>query len=602
MDTSHHPHHTPGFSLIELLIGVAIFSVLGWTIYQGLNSIFEATQSARLQALALAVANEHVELIRNLPYKDVGVIAGVPSGKIPPTKTVTRGGATFTIRSTIRNVDDPFDGTLGGSPSDLSPADYKLAHVDVSCSKCRGLRPVVLTTTVAPKNLETTTNNGALIIQVGDANGNPVASANVHIENNAVTPAINIDDVTNSYGRFELVDTPTSTESYRIIVTKAGYSTERTYPPNQAGNPNPVKSDATVAVQQVTQITFEIDRVSTLNVSSVSETCAAVGSIDFLLQGEKLIGDEPDVLKYSRSHATDASGNFTTSTLEWDTYSITNQDTAYDFAGTIPLLPFDVVPQSTQDFFLVVSSTDPRALLVKVIDSQTSLPLSNAVVTIQKGGAEKTATTSAGALFQTDWSGGSGQNDFTDATKYFSQDENIVVNNPTGDMRLATTTGNAYVSSGWLISSTFDAGNASTTYRQIFWDPQAQPTESGTSSVRFQIATNNDNTTWNFVGPDGTASTFYDETSPTINAVHTNQRYLRYKTYLQTANASSTPIVSETGILYSRQCTPPGQVFFKNLTQGDWDITITRQGYTTTTDTIDVGSDWQEYEAILPPE
>lgn len=63
------------------------------------------------------------------------------------------------------------------------------------------------------------------------------------------------------------------------------------------------------------------------------------------------------------------------------------------------------------------------------------------------------------------------------------------------------------------------------------------------SSVKFQLATNNDNFTWNFVGPDGTEATYYDSAGTAIGPFHGSARYLKWKAYFATSDISETPIL-----------------------------------------------------------
>ena len=125
--------------------------------------------------------------------------------------------------------------------------------------------------------------------------------------------------------------------------------------------------------------------------------------------------------------------------------------------------------------------------------------------------------------------GDSGQATTTDLTRYFSSN-NVAVNNPAGETKLNGSFG-VYDLNGDLTSSTFDTGSVSN-FHQLFWLPADQPPATGADSVRMQIATNNDGETWNFVGPDGSATSFYNQDSVrsfwyTVAA----GRYLRFKTY-----------------------------------------------------------------------
>lgn len=586
-----------GFTLIESIVGIAVFMIIAVGAYEAYISTIKAIRAANLTTAATALANEQFEIIRNLPYADVGIAGGLPSGKIPYTQTLARDGVNFSVKTAIRNIDDPFDGTIGGSPNDLSPADYKLAEIEISCANCQNFQPLFFTTRVAPKALETTSTNGALFVQVFDANGQPVIGADVHIENNQAAPAIIIDDATNNDGLLQVVDAPPGAEAYEITVSKAGYSTERTYLTGAPENPNPIKPHATVATGQLTQISFAIDRLSILDVSSVRNNCAAVASIDFSLSGTKVIG--AGLLKYSASHTTDAGGRKTISDLEWDAYNLAFTDGSYDLIGTIPLLPLTLNPNSNQNFKLVVALKNPKSILVTVKDASTQLPLSDAEVRLEKTGYDETLITGRGFLKQTDWSGGSGQDSFMDETRYASSDGNIENNNPAGELRLKQIFGE-YAPSGSLISSTFDTGSSGN-FHQILWEPQSQPPDTGADSVRFQIATNNDQTAWNFFGPDGTINTYYTLADQNINSIHDNNRYFRYNALLGTASTTWTSNIADVSFTFTSSCVPPGQVFFTGMEVGDYVVTVSKTGYQTFTDTITISSDWQQYEVILSP-
>ena len=192
-----------------------------------------------------------------------------------------------------------------------------------------------------------------------------------------------------------------------------------------------------------------------------------------------------------------------------------------------------------------------------------------------------------------------GQNDFVDAARYFDSDGNIEISNPPGELRLRRVF-DEYAPSGYLISSTFDTGSASN-FHQILWQPQSQPPETGASSVRFQIATNGDKIAWNFLGPDGTANTFYTLADQNINSLHDGGRYLRYKVFFQTASTTWTPTISDISFTFTSSCVPPGQVLFTGLGIGDYTITVSKNGYQAFADTVSVSSPWQQSEVILSP-
>lgn len=594
---------TGGFTLIETVVSLAVFVIISIAVYQAYGALLRSISSSRARLVGAALAREEFEIIRNLPYVNVGIVGGLPNGTVPHIETVTRNNIPFTVETTIRSVDDPFDGTLGGIPNDTTPSDYKLVQIDIDCAVCQGYATQSFVSYVAPRALETPTSSGALFVQVIDANGQPVPDADVHIVNTKITPSITIDDTTNKNGLLQIVDAPPGVNAYQITVSKSGYSTERTYTPGAAGNPNPSKPDATVVAQQITQLSFAIDRTGAIAASTVSATCAPVGGVAFFLNGAKNIGTNPTVRKYSQSLTTDGGGLKSISGLEWDSYdALIATSSAYDMAGTIPLAPISLAPGATQNLQFVVRAKNSRAFLLTVKDAATGLALSGANATLENGAFSDAQTTGRGFLSQTDWSGGSGQALMGDATRYLSSDGNIEISAPAGDLRLKHLFGGSdYVSSGNLTSSTFDTGSASNFY-QISWLPQDQATSTGSGSVRFQIATNNDNATWNYVGPDGTSATYYTQTNTNIAAVHNGDRYLRYKVYLATNTISTTPIISDVAVTFNSLCVPPGQVLWGGLSSGAYTLTVSKAGYQNYTGTVSMSSSWQQQQITLLPQ
>ncbi|QQR64661.1 prepilin-type N-terminal cleavage/methylation domain-containing protein [Candidatus Kaiserbacteria bacterium] len=590
-----------GITLIEVIVATTIFLMIALALYETFSTVVRVALVSQNKVTATALANEQMEIIRNLSYEDVGIQGGLPNGSIPHIQTLTRDGVEFTVTTVIRNIDDPFDGQIGSSTkNDLSPSDYRLAELTIDCAFCKDFAPMSFTSHIGPRGLETSSTNGALFIHVFDAAGQAIQGADVHIENNVATTSIVIDDTTNNDGYVQIIDAPPGINAYEISVSKPGYSSERTYMIGDVANPNPSKPHATVVSQQLSQVSFSIDTVSEFEVTSMTDTCTPVGNIDFSLTGEKIIGTTPpDVIKFSQAYSTNGGGLETVPDLEWDTYHLDVADVTYDLGGTIPSLPFTLNPDTHQNISLIVVPKNPRTLLVTVKDVGTGLPISGATVRLQKSGYDVTNITGRGYMSQTDWSGGDGQSMYTNATEYFEDDTDIENINPVGQVQLKETFG-AFAGNGTLTSSTFDTGTSSA-FKQILLQPQSQPPETGADSVRIQVATNNDMTTWDFKGPDGTLGTYYDVTNTDIHAVHTGDRYIRYKLFLATASSTWTPTVSDVAFTFTSNCTPPGQVLFTGIGAGTYTLTVTSSGYQVYTKSITVSNNWTHEEVLLLP-
>lgn len=588
-----------GITYIETIIGIALFTMTALLLYSTYQRVFVTVRASQARVVGVAYADELMEFVRNLPYAKVGTQGGIPSGVIAPVQTAVRSGMTFIATTTVRNIDYTFDGVASGTPNDLSPADSKLVEMDILCTTCVNFRPLHFSTMVSPKDLETASTNGSLFLQVIDSSGHPVSGANVHISNTALSPIVNINDVTATSGVLQIIDAPPSVSSYRIDVSKPGYSSDWT-----SGFPtttNPTKPHATVALQAVTQLTFAIDRTATLEVESVSPSCSAVSGINFRVSGSKLLNQSPAIPKYDAIFSTGATGRLTLSGLEWDTYTIAASSSFYDVAGIMPLSPLFVLPGATQRVQLIVVPKSPKSVLITVNDAATGLPVSGAEVTLEHALASTSLLTGRGFIQQTDWSGGSGQSVVGALDAYAVQDGNMNSSITPGEVRLQQVLGQ-YAASGMLESSTFDTGSISNFYQFNFL-PGAQPAETGAASARFQIATGNGTSTWAYLGPDGTPGTYYTPTTTDISSVHSGDRYLRYKMYLSTASSSYTPSISDVQFTFTSDCVPPGQVLFQSLANGSYTLTVSKPGYTTYTDhvVVNASTPWQELNVSLTP-
>lgn len=396
-----------GFTLVEVLVGSFIFLVIALSAYKALEALMTSVTSARAKAAAALLANEQVEIIRNIQYEDVGIVSGIPVGVLPREQTVQKDSFSFELTITIRNVDDPFDGIIGGSPNDTSPADYRSVDLDIVCLNCKTLSPLRFTTLVAPRALEIASTNGALFIQVFDAGGLPVSDASVHIENTSAIPNIVIDELTDNEGWVKIVDAPPGVNAYNIRATKSSYSGDQTYPIGGEAGPEPLNPDATVVVQAITEAYLSIDRVGSIKVSTKDATCLPLGAIGFSLTGTKLIG-EPNILKYpTQNFSTDATGTRLMESLEWDSYAIALTGSGNDLAGASALSPFSLAPAENKEIALTVVPHLDLALLVSVKD-QAGAPIDGATIRLVKDTFDETKTTSSGpcpAPGQAFWNG-----------------------------------------------------------------------------------------------------------------------------------------------------------------------------------------------------
>ncbi|MFA6908817.1 MAG: carboxypeptidase-like regulatory domain-containing protein [Patescibacteria group bacterium] len=716
-----------GIGLIETLITVGILATVGVSLVSILISSFSLLGRAKVRIIAGGVANQQIEILRNLPYGQLGTTTGWPSGSIPASQTITEGQQSFTVATRIDYIDDPFDGnaqgTIQGKPKDTAPSDYKRGEVTVSWGAGESF---TLSSRFSPKGVEAEDGTGSLFVHVFGASGQPIANADVHITNSVVVPAINIINITDVNGELQVIGLPPAQNQYHVTVGKVGYSSDQTYA-SSAQLPNPSKPDVSVIAGDVTDVSFGIDLVSTLAVNTIGENCTPEPLVDFDLIGEKLIGQNPDTIKYAQSHQTDANGLTQIGGLEWDNYTLLLQEPTKDVGGIIPPGALHMLPGTQASTTLVLHPNSDNSLLVTVQDASTGLTVNDAQVQLTKVGYDQTKTSGRGFFAQTDWSGGAGQPIFSEIHKYDSQDghiddsgtggqirlvssvtsptvsedfstvdrkdvpnttadwdgggnvelvqsagefvspgtvQSLTLNPTSGSITAATLSavdstngqtiqyylsndggltydevtpnvehvfslvGNdlrfrlvlstssplvspivdavsvnyeftAYQSTGSLISSSYDTGSQSE-FSLLTWAPSSQQLETGSESVRLQIATNDDGTTWDFVGPDGTSATYFTVSGAQLPQALSGHRYVKYKVYLSTVDTFYTPTLSDIALVYTSGCTPPGQVFFPDLESATYTLDITRDGYTPSNSSVQINGDGTTTMLLFP--
>ncbi|MFA6098507.1 MAG: type II secretion system protein [Patescibacteria group bacterium] len=737
----NHLNNQRGYSLPEVLIVLLVFTGMFIVMLNLFQNSIKQLNIARAKIVAIELGNEQMEILRNLQYSDVGVTGSSPNGTIPASQELTRSNIKFKIETEIKYIDDPFDGCVGEIPGEPgksrcadgtivdkvpdipansnNPADYKKANIEISWTESYPGKPIQLSTIIAPKGLEGDTTKGFMLVTIFNSAGDPVVNADVEVINNTLVPAFDYHGKTDIYGTVQLYDLEPAEDSY---IVKASYDAENyshdqtcaqddagTGCSDSTGNPLPIKQNLTISAGHNEEISFAIDKLSNLSVNSYTDNCTALPNIDLTLSGDKKISQPPtSYLKNVLNFVTNGSGQTNLPAVEWDLYDLLVNTPGYDIAGVNHDLALNVLPDTSIVLNVLLAPHTSNSLLLTVKDNNGT-NLSNASVRLRKADYDETKITGHGFMQQTDWLGGSGQENFIDdSTKYYSDNGNID-NNTSGEIslkkislnpsfnetfdsstyqdaanttadwntadlelklptvsgeypvgvmhhaqttiinsqhgRIVSATLNAteelngqsilyflsadggtnfepvslgtpydfmnsgsdlrwrtelisseidktpivkdftvsytleyYEQSGELISSTFDLGSTAD-FSSINWEPSSQPVETGAENVKIQIATNNDNSTWNFTGPDGTGSTFYSINNSTINSASNGNRYVRYKAILSTEDVYFTPALSNLRIGYTQECFPPGQVFYRDLTNDTYSMEIKLAGF-----------------------
>jgi hypothetical protein len=287
---------------------------------------------------------------------------------------------------------------------------------------------------------------------------------------------------------------------------------------------------------------------------------------------------------------------------EWDTYTptlLTGQNVIT--YGTSPIQQITVLPNTTQTFTMILgANTTAQSLLVIVKDASSGTALENASVTLTDGGSfSQTLLTGGSVWVQKDWSAGSGQAMWSTSTPgmYFQDNGNVDVTTA-GQIKLKKIGANYTTATGTLESSTFDTGTNATNYTILSWQP---PSQSASTTAVFQIAANNDNVTWNYVGPDGTSATYFTTPGQDMGSPMDNNEYFRYKVFLSTADKTKTPTLTSVNVNFVTGCFTPGQVIFTGLGSKDYFVTVSMPGYHTQSNVRVTVSGNQYFPVLMSP-
>ena len=382
-----------GFTLIDVLIGTALLLIVMIGFFAEFQLLFRVLSQSQGKTIALALANEQVEIIRNLPYEDIGTEFGSPPGEIPQTRTEKVDNNTYTITTDIIYIDDSFDGL---SPGDSFPGDYKKARIEISWAEHQLTKSIVEIANFSPPNLESEIGGGVLSVYVNDReSGSPISNAQIEIINNGIDPIIHITTTADSNG---WISRPglTGSSDYEIYINQTGYDEHRTYASSVSLNPEPEYSNAQVNDGDKTTRYFLISEISTINIETINDDNSPLANIPFELKGGRVIGidpsDESIVYSYEDNNlTTDTNGEKQLNNISGGEYYF--EITSPNYAILTPNLenPLIVESDSQQSITLTLAPVNQPYLRVLVKDSETGDSISQATVRLYNQDYDKTS-------------------------------------------------------------------------------------------------------------------------------------------------------------------------------------------------------------------
>lgn len=389
-----------GISFIDVIVGTSLMVIVFLGIFGSFQLLLKTLNQNQVKVIATAIANQQIEIIKNLSYESVGIKGGFPNGVLDYSTTTVRNNIKFTIERRVDYVVDPADGI--SSPEDSCPNDYKKAEIKISWPGVAGSQ-INLFTDIAPKNIaqECANSGGILSVSVFDAFGIMVPFPLIEVKDPVTGQTLKT--FTPAAGQ-QYISLATST--YRIVASKDGYSTERTYGINEIATPE--KPNPMILEGQLTGISFSIDRLSSFSIDTFSpwgsdnffdsflnENKISEKSNLFINNGEVVLASSSS--GYSSSGYLISSAVFPANLTSWEKLS---------FTGLVPAgtdLKFQFYYASGTDLYLIPNS-DLSGNSVGFNSSPVSLSVLSASTYPQikiKGIFSSNATSSTSVLY--DW-------------------------------------------------------------------------------------------------------------------------------------------------------------------------------------------------------
>jgi hypothetical protein len=363
-----------GFTIIEALVFLFIFVVVTLTFYRVLTVGSAYIISVKNRLGAIAVANEKMEIIRNLAYDDIGVAGGSVSGNIPEYEDVMENTIRYAVHTNVIYTDDPSDG-IGYSDS-VWFEDYKEVTVTVSWTGSGTADQVQTVSRFVPPGIEVKNpNDGILSINIfsDQPGGKGISGTTVHVVNDDT--GLNTTVQTDSSGNITLMgDTiKTSIQKYKITVSKSGYETVNTMDPYPATAYNPVDTHASVVIGSVNIANIVQNKLAQLKISTEDYFGNSIPGIDFHLVGGRKLGTQTTapydpVYNLSGNYSTNSGGEKDFGSVSPGEYTLAPSlsSTSYVLIDTDPVSPFSLFSENDLDLKIKLASKNATSLLLKV--------------------------------------------------------------------------------------------------------------------------------------------------------------------------------------------------------------------------------------------
>ncbi|HXY91247.1 MAG TPA: prepilin-type N-terminal cleavage/methylation domain-containing protein, partial [Acidimicrobiia bacterium] len=244
-----------GFTIVELMVAIAIFAILMTAAALGMNGALNLTRNNRQRSVAANLAAQQMDSIAAEDFSQV------PIGASPPT-TQTVDSTVYTITQNSEWVGPTTSTSDCSGGANANPA-YLRVTVTVTWPQMNGVLPVQNQTILTPPVGTYDANSGNIGVTVLDRNATPEANIPVTATDSAGNATTIL--TTPDGCAFFAYETP---GTYTVTMSVAGYVTDQ--------GAQPATSTVSVVAGSSVQSQFSYDRAATLQLTL---TGAAGGTV-----------------------------------------------------------------------------------------------------------------------------------------------------------------------------------------------------------------------------------------------------------------------------------------------------------------------------------
>jgi hypothetical protein len=252
-------HEEDGFALLEVIVSAALLAVMVIAVFTTFDVANKVSGQEKGRAVAASIAQREIEYLRSLPFTQLSALEEQGTQSLDPEVVDNVAYARTRKATWIPRGTATTSCTAAGTP------DRMKVISTVSAPPSVGIKPVTLTTVVAPTAGSFGADQGSLAVTVQNAAGGAQPNVNVTLKSATVQQT----RTTDASGCAFFAQQPTG--DYNVLLTAPGMV-------DKTGTAAP-SYPATISPETVTSTTYQYDVAGTRTIKFVTHKLDTSGNI-----------------------------------------------------------------------------------------------------------------------------------------------------------------------------------------------------------------------------------------------------------------------------------------------------------------------------------